>query len=127
MATSAYFRGVAFPFKKSDTALPAPVTDDELVKQSLLQILMTQRGERVMRPQFGCNLHQYVFENNNDLLAQLLRTEVAAAIGRFEPRAALQDVQFERNDSDLIVTINYVVLSTRSLNTVQVAVPVTTV
>ena len=123
MATSAYLRGVAFPFKKSTQALPAPVTDDELVKQSILQILMTGRGERVMRPQFGCNLQAYVFESNNDLLQQLLRTEVAAAIGKFEPRALLQDVQFTRSANSVEVTVVYAVVATRTLDTVQVSVP----
>ena len=122
MAT-AYFRGVAFPFKKDSVALPAPVTDDELVKQSLLQILLTARGERVMRPEFGCDLYSFVFENNDELLAQLLRAEISAAITRFEPRAALEDVAFEREGSNLIVYVQYRVVSTRTLNTVQVAIP----
>lgn len=123
MATSAYLRGVAFPFKKSTQALPAPVTDDELVKQSILQILMTGRGERVMRPQFGCNLQAFVFENNNELLQQLLRTEIAAAIGKFEPRALLQDVQFVRKDNSVEVTVFYAVTATNTLDTLQVSVP----
>lgn len=124
MAT-AYFRGVAFPFKKDDAAVPAPVTDDELVKQSLLQILMTGRGERVMRPRFGCNLHAYVFENNDELLAQLLRAEITSAVSQFEPRAVVQSVEFSRKGSELIVELSYVVLATSTLDTVQVAVPTT--
>ena len=76
-----------------------------------------------MRPQFGCNLQAYVFESNNDLLQQLLRTEVAAAIGKFEPRALLQDVQFTRSANSVEVTVVYAVVATRTLDTVQVSVP----
>jgi phage baseplate assembly protein W len=124
MATSAYLRGLKYPFVKGTQALPAPVTDDELVKQSILQILLTGRGERVMRPQFGCNLQAFVFESNNELLEQLLRTEIAAAIGKFEPRALLQNIQIERQDNNVQITIVYAVVATRTLDTLQVNVPV---
>lgn len=124
MATN-YYKGMAFPFQQSDTAIPAAVTDAELVKQSLIQILNTERGERVMRPLFGCNLRQYVFENNNELLGELLRAEISSAIGQWEPRAALQNVYFERSDTTMTVTVEYTVVTTQTEDTLQVAVPVT--
>ena len=123
MATN-YFMGMAFPFQQSDTAIPAAVTDAELVKQSLMQLLNTERGERVMRPLFGCNLRQYVFENNDELLGQLLRAEIASAISQWEPRASLQNVYFERSDTTLTVTVEYTVVITQTEDTLQVAVPV---
>lgn len=125
MAIGNYYKGLAFPFQQSNTAIPAAVTDAELVKQSLLQIVQTQRGERVMRPNFGCNLQQYVFENNDELLGQLLRTEIAAAVSKWEPRARLDDISFERNDTTLAVTLLYTVITTQTQDAIQVAVPVT--
>lgn len=120
-----FYKGLAYPFKAGTTAIPAPVTDAELVKQSLQQILGTQKGERVMRPQFGCDIQQYVFENNDDLLEQLLRTEITTAISRWEPRAQLDNIVVERDDTTLVVTILYTVVTTQTQDTVQVAVPVT--
>jgi len=124
MATN-FFKGMAFPFKQSNTSIPAAVTDAELVQQSLLQILNTNRGERVMRPNFGCNLQQYVFENNDDLLEQLMRTEISSSISRWEPRAQLDNILLQRNDTTLTVTVVYTVVTTQTKDTVQVAVPVT--
>ena len=124
MATN-FFKGMAFPFKQSNTSIPAAVTDAELVQQSLLQILNTNRGERVMRPNFGCNLQQYVFENNDDLLEQLMRTEISSAISRWEPRAQLDNIVLQRNDTTLAVTVVYTVVTTQTKDTVQVAIPVT--
>jgi len=124
MATN-FFKGMAFPFKQSNTSIPAAVTDAELVQQSLLQILNTNRGERVMRPNFGCNLQQYVFENNDDLLEQLMRTEISSAISRWEPRAQLDNILLQRNDTTLAVTVVYTVVTTQTKDTVQVAIPVT--
>jgi len=122
MATS-FYRGIAFPFAKGDTSLPRAVTDADLVKQSLLQIVMTARGERVMRPEFGCNAHRFVFENNDDLLGELIRTEVAAVVGRFEPRVVLQDVLVERNEETgmVAVTLIYVLVATREQDSVEIA------
>lgn len=124
MATN-FFKGMAFPFKQSNTSIPAAVTDAELVQQSLLQILNTNRGERVMRPNFGCNLQQYVFENNDDLLEQLMRTEISSSISRWEPRAQLDNILLQRNDTTLTVTVVYTVVTTQTKDTVQVAIPVT--
>jgi phage baseplate assembly protein W len=118
-----FYRGIAFPFQRSAQALPAPVTDDDLVRQSLEQILTTVPGERVMRPEFGCNLQQFVFENNDDLLPQLMQLEIASAIGRWEPRAAFQGLDFQRNDTTLIIQVNYVVVATGTLDAVTVALP----
>ena len=123
MAVEAFYKGLAFPFQKGEQAFPAPVTDDDLVQQSVEQILMTVPTERVMRPAFGCDLQQFVFENNDDLLSQLMRMEIAAALGKWEPRASLLDVEFARNDSTLVVTVNYIVVATGTINSVVVALP----
>lgn len=115
-----YYRGMAFPFQAGYTAIPAPVEDADLVRQSLVQIVMTSRGERVMRPNYGCNAQKYVFEANNDATGQLLRTEIIAAITRWEPRARIDNVLFERKDSTLIVTLVYTVVTTQTQSTLQV-------
>ena len=119
----AFFKGLAFPFIKNAVSLPAAVTDDELVRQSILQILMTKRGERVMRPQFGADLYSFVFDNNDSITEELLRVEISTAITKFESRARIQDIFFTTDDTTLTVTVDFVVLSTNTLNTVAVALP----
>jgi phage baseplate assembly protein W len=119
----AFYRGLAYPFQKSDQAFPAPAYDDALVKQSLEQLLLTTPTERVMRGEFGCNLHKFVFENNDDLLPQLMQLEIAAAIGRWEPRASFIGLDFQRNETTLIVQVNYVVVATGTLDDVTIGIP----
>lgn len=119
----AIFRGIAFPFGKSKTSFPASVTDDELVKQSIVQIVTTARGERVMRADFGSSAVAFVFENNNDILAEIMRDEVTTALGKFEPRAIVQDVVVERDDAEVTITIIYIVSLTGTQDTVSVTVP----
>lgn len=121
----AFFRGINFPFTKGKTALPEPAFDAALVKQSLQQIVLTGRNQRVMRPDFGCDAYSFIFEPNDDLLGELIRTEVNAAIGRFEPRVIVQDIGVVRNTDkgEVIVTIQYVLVATRTPDTVEVSLP----
>lgn len=124
MAVDGFYRGIAFPFQKGEQSFPLETTDDALVRQSIEQILMTTPTERVMRPTFGCNLQQFVFENNDEVLPQLLRMEIAGAIGKWEPRAVVQDIGFDKpRDNELVVTVNFIVAATGTLDAVTVAVP----
>ena len=125
MAT-AFFRGINFPFTKGATALPEPATDSDLIRQSLEQIIMTGRNERVMRPDFGSGVLRFIFENNDDLLDELIRAEVTSAIGRFEPRVAIQDIVIEKDAEKALVTITivYVLVTTRQQDTVEIVVPI---
>lgn len=119
----ATFRGIAFPFGKSKTSFPSAVTDEDLIRQSIVQIVTTSKGERVMRPDFGCDAMSFIFENNNDLLAELIREEVTTAITKFEPRAIVRDVQTSRADSEVTITVIYVVVLTGKQDSVEIAVP----
>lgn len=128
MALSVY-RGINFPFTKSATAFPAPVSDADLIRESLIQIIMTQTGERIMRPDFGTKSMSFVFEGNTDILAELISTDIRAAIATFEPRVIVTDLTVTPESDDkgdmnrVIVDIGYVVLATKQEDTLQVTVP----
>jgi uncharacterized protein len=67
----------------------AMVEDDLAVRQSVLLLLSTMPGERVMRPEYGCALHQLIFSPNDDTTAGLAMHFVRQAIERWEPRAEI--------------------------------------
>ncbi len=56
------------------------------VRQSILLLLSTRPGERVMRPDYGCDLHRLVFEPNDATTAGLAIHYVRTALARWEPR-----------------------------------------
>ena len=60
------------------------VTDDAAVRQSLLLLLSTVPGERVMRPEYGCNLHKLIFAPNDDTTAGLAVHYVRQAVERWD-------------------------------------------
>jgi len=56
------------------------------VRQAVLLLLSTRKGERVMRPDYGCDLHRLVFSPNDDTTAGLAIDHVRHALNRWEPR-----------------------------------------
>jgi phage baseplate assembly protein W len=81
----------------------------EKVRQSLKLILLTQPGERVMRPSFGCGLGRFLMEPNTVATRALIAAEVRRAIELWEPRVQLKDVITEigSDPSLVIITIRY--------------------
>lgn len=121
----AQYMGIAFPFQEGDTSVPATVTDEDLVRQSLFQIILTQRFERVMRPEFGLGAFDFIFENNDDILAARVQRDVKSAIARFEPRALVTGVGVEKDEegTSAIITVDYVLVSTGTTQQASVKVP----
>lgn len=118
------YRGISFPFRKGDSSLPEAAEDVRLVQDSIIQILMTSKGERYSRPNFGAYVHRYVFENNNEALEALIQSEVVSAISTYEPRVFVQRVSFVREESTITVTIDYVLKLTRETKRLEVELPV---
>lgn len=59
---------------------------NETIRQALLLLFSTRPGERVMRPEYGCDIHRLVFSPNDDTTAGLAIYYVQRAIDRWEPR-----------------------------------------
>lgn len=88
------------------------------IEQAIRIILGTQHGERVMRPDFGCNLKSLVFSPCNDATANLARHYVAEGLARWEPRIEVLDVLVEASPAArppglLRISIRYRIKSTQ--------------
>jgi phage baseplate assembly protein W len=79
-------RGVAFPLRVDAGGAIALVNDDEDIQEAVELILATSPGERPMRPQFGCAVHDYVFETVDAYTVGRLERAVRIALDRWEPR-----------------------------------------
>ena len=100
-------------------------TEDEIalsrheqdVREAIWIILSTAPGERVMRPDFGCGIHEYVFAPNDTSTAGLVRFQVEEAPTRWEPRIDLDEVQVHADPRDpalLLISVAYRIRSTDS-------------
>lgn len=75
------------------------VEDRESVRQAVLLLLSTRSGERVMRPDYGCDLHKLVFSSNDDTTAGLAMHYVRQAIDRWEPRIVIERLDAGRDEA----------------------------
>lgn len=77
----------------------------EKVRQSILIILDTEPGERIMRPSFGCGLRRYLMMPNTTATRALIQREVGIALKLWEPRIDVQDLQLTPGDDPALVLI----------------------
>lgn len=102
--------GWAFPLRTDATGSIALVSRDREVAESIRIILGTAPGERPMRPEFGCAIHDLVFAPADASTAGELAYQVRLALERWEPRIDLLDVivRFDAVDSGaLLIDIRY--------------------
>jgi Bacteriophage baseplate protein W len=104
------------------------VEEHASVRQAVLLLLSTMPGERVMRPDYGCNLHRLVFSPNDDTTAGLAIHYVRQALERWEPRIQVLRLDAERNEADpgrLDIVLEYRLRSTRRTDRVVFPLSVT--
>lgn len=85
----------------------------EKVRQAIWIILDTERGERIMRPSFGCGLRRYLMKPNTTETRALIQREVTTALKTWEPRIDLQDVLVTPGDDPSLVLIEVTYLHRR--------------
>ena len=74
-------RDPATGLRAAPTGALATVEDDDAIRQALLLLLSTRPGERVMRPEYGCDLHKLIFAPNDDTTAGLAMRHIPPASG----------------------------------------------
>ncbi len=90
---------------------------EEDIKEAIWIILGTAKGERVMRPDFGCGIHDLVFAPINTATVNLVENAVREALTLWEPRIELTKVEVSTEQADegkLIVSIDYRVRTTNN-------------
>jgi phage baseplate assembly protein W len=108
-------RGWAFPLRTDPTGGIALVTREREIEEAIRLVLGTSPGERPMRPEFGCRIHDYVFASADGATASAIAAEVREAIRRWEPRVDVEDVQvsFDARDAAVMyIDIKYAIRRT---------------
>jgi phage baseplate assembly protein W len=103
-------RGWAFPLRTDATGGIALVMREREIEEAIRLVLGTAPGERPMRPEFGCRIHDYVFASADGATASAIAAEVREAIRRWEPRVDVDDVQVSfdaRDPSVMYIDLKY--------------------
>jgi uncharacterized protein len=110
MAEEFIGKGWGFPLSTTSNGSIALVSGDREIEESIRIILSTAQGERPMRPEFGCGIHDHIFAPADATTAGIIVYEVQRALARWEPRISVREVQvsLDRADDALIyITVNY--------------------
>ena len=83
---------------------------DTSLRESMINILLTRPGERLMRPEFGAGLQNFIHQPNNVSTRQLMADTITRALKRWEPRLVLEAVSVtpdQENLSEVVIEIHY--------------------
>jgi phage baseplate assembly protein W len=85
-------KGWNYPMGTDATGRIALASDDRNIAQAIRFVLSTAPGERPMRPEFGCGIHDYVFAPADATTAGQLASEVKKSLARWDPRINVESV-----------------------------------
>jgi uncharacterized protein len=111
--------GLAFPLAVDQRGGIALARGEDDVEQAIKLILGTAPGERPMRPEFGCALHELVFDTIDAEMVGRIDAAVRVALDRWEPRVDVEGIDFDLSrmgDGVLEVDITYRVRATSRLH-----------
>lgn len=92
-------KGIMFPMRVNQSGSIALTTGADDLGSSIRMVLATAPGERLMRPQFGCRIWELMFEPINANTIGLMGVAVREALGQWEPRIDVEDVDVVPDDS----------------------------
>lgn len=113
-------RGWAFPPDLDpETGRVDTAAHEEDIRQAIQIIIGTGRGERVMRPDFGCGIHDLVFETMDSTTLQRVRSVVDEALTRYEPRIEIIGIRVDpetENQGLMLIELEYRVRLTNQVD-----------
>ena len=110
-------RGWGFPVEfNPDSKQVLLAENEEDIRQSLIILLNTTIGERVLRPEYGCNLEDLLFEALNVTTATMITNRIKRAILFHEPRIKADDIDLrpDYQEGRVVVLISYTIISTNN-------------
>ena len=86
------FLGFPYPIIKHPRGYFHTQFGIEQIKSDMLSLLLTDQGERVMMPNYGCSLNKFLFEPNDSVLINQIYETIAEQLSLFEPRVVIQQI-----------------------------------
>jgi phage baseplate assembly protein W len=107
------YYGIKYPFsEESDdlTFFDMNETKQDGIKSMLLHIILTPKGQRLRRPNFGTDLIKYVFEPNDSSTWSIIKEEIRKQIALYLPEVSFEDIAIKHNleeENSIYVEIDY--------------------
>lgn len=108
------FTDFSFVFNKHPSSLDlVKKNDEEAIKQSLKNLLLTKHYERPFHPEIGCQIHGLLFENWNPITERVMQQTIIDLVNKFEPRVRLIDVAVNAQSdlNSIYITIEFQIIN----------------
>ena len=111
--------GITLPFNSTNGIFPVSYTDVDQILSNLRNLLSTRKGERIMQPDFGTDLHYFLFEQISDELAfkESILGEIRGALSYWMPYVSIDsvDVNFTPDETIYLAEPNHVIAISMTL------------
>lgn len=120
--------GIKYPFTRESgerTYVDVNNSQEDSVKSRVIHTILTPKGQRIRKPDFGTNLINFIFAPNDELTMNSIRDEITASISRYVPEVIFKDITITKpndNDNSIVVVIEYDTQKGNETITTQVAV-----
>jgi Bacteriophage baseplate protein W len=116
LAANIYGQGVSFPPRLGPDGRMAWSAGPDNIREAIQVTLMTARGERLMLPDFGGSLRTFLFEPNTTATRRLVQEDIEKALGAWEPRISVKEVDVTADPNDaraVIALVKYQLVATQ--------------
>ena len=123
MASTKQYYGIKFPFTDNNVKgffIDLNNNTEDKIASEILHTILTTKGTRIRRPDFGTRLIDFIFEPSDELTWDKVESEVKAAVQKHVPQTVLNNIEIyvdEKNDNTVYLDLDYSV--TRGLNIVN--------
>ena len=99
----------------------AVVKNENAIKQSIKNLVLTQKGEKLFQPELGSGVYELLFEPMDPFTADSIRDEIINTLGQYEPRITILEVDVEPNEdtNTFDVTVEYRIVGQPIVETVN--------
>jgi phage baseplate assembly protein W len=116
-------KAISIPFRFTGEQVRATDSYDEIVRGQVLDAIMTNQGERIFRPRYGCDVQSAVFDPRDELIRKDAAGIIKRRLEQFVPRAFIRDVSISAPGEEAIVYIRINYRSSAFSNEVDLTVP----
>lgn len=105
---------IRFPFQDSPKGYYLDLTTNtaDAIKSDLMHLILTKKGSRYYKPDFGTNLLRFIFEPNDGLTHSMVTQDITDTVKKYIPNLSITNVSIVQNDNNehvATVTINYTI------------------
>lgn len=97
------YEGPGHPDKVNN--FPTIKTNRDLIRDSVLSIILTRLGQRFMVPDYGCGIYDLIFEPNDTVATRLFELKIKAALNTWEPRVQVRNVSVRLYEHNVEITL----------------------